>query len=25
VALAGDALAYMTGAIIHVNGGLYMG
>jgi 3-oxoacyl-[acyl-carrier protein] reductase len=24
VALAGDALAYMTGAIIHVNGGLYM-
>ena len=24
VALAGDVLAYMTGAIIHVNGGLYM-
>jgi 3-oxoacyl-[acyl-carrier protein] reductase len=25
VALAGDAMAYVTGAIIHVNGGLYMG
>jgi 3-oxoacyl-[acyl-carrier protein] reductase len=25
VVLAGDAMAYVTGAIIHVNGGLYMG
>ena len=25
VALAGDALGYMTGGVIHVNGGLYMG
>ncbi|MFZ0837138.1 MAG: SDR family oxidoreductase [Xanthobacteraceae bacterium] len=25
VSLAGDAMAYVTGAIIHVNGGLYMG
>ena len=24
VALAGDDLAYMTGAVVHVNGGLYM-
>lgn len=25
VSLAGDAMAYVTGAVIHVNGGLYMG